>query len=236
MTDISKNIIRVSEQITTAARLHHRDPSSIKLVAVSKTKPADMIRQASASGLTHIGESFVQESVEKIAVLKDLDLCWHFIGPIQSNKTRQIAENFHWVHSVGSLKVARRLSNQRPVDLAPLNLCVQVNISGEASKSGVSPTDLSPRVEQILLLPRLRLRGLMSIPAPTEGIHSQREPFRKISDLLAETKLRFGTSVDDMQHLSMGMSADLEAAIAEGATLLRVGTAIFGRRDPVAKH
>lgn len=236
MTDISKNIVRIQQQIISAAKSHHRDPSTIQLVAVSKTKPATMIQQAYASGLTHMGESFVQESLDKIATLQELDLCWHFIGPIQSNKTRKIAENFHWVHSVDSLKVARRLSSQRPPDLGPLNLCVQVNISGESSKSGISPTDVYGLVEQILLLPRLRLRGLMCIPAPTEGINSRREPFRKLRNLLAEIKVKFGTRADDMQHLSMGMSADLEAAIAEGATLIRIGTAIFGCRDVGAKH
>jgi|TARA_Y100000310_G_scaffold324994_1_gene387747 hypothetical protein len=236
MTDISKNIMRVREQIGSAARLYHRDASSIQLIAVSKTKPAAMIQQAHACGLTHIGESYLQESLQKIASLKDLDLCWHFIGPIQSNKTRKIAENFDWVHSVDSLKVARRLSSQRPSALESLNVCVQVNISGEASKSGVSAADLGALVEQVLLLPRLRLRGLMSIPSPSEGINSQREPFRRLRELLAQTQAEFGTSTHDLQHLSMGMSADLQAAIAEGATLIRIGTGIFGRRDAAAEH
>lgn len=231
MTDISKNVTGVRQQIRSAAETYHRDPSDIQLIAVSKTKPASMIQQAYDCGLTRMGESFVQEALEKIAALRHLDICWHFIGPIQSNKTRKIAENFHWVHSVDSLKVARRLSRQRPADLAPLNLCIQVNISGEPSKSGVSATDLLPLVEQILRLPKLRIRGLMGIPAPATGISSQREPFRRLRDLLAEVKVRFSTASDDLQHLSMGMSADLEAAIAEGATLVRIGTAIFGRRD-----
>lgn len=236
MIDISKNIVRVQQQIISAAESYQRDPSTIQLVAVSKTKPATMIQQAHAGGLSHMGESFVQESLDKIAVLQDLDLCWHFIGPIQSNKTRKIAENFHWVHSVDNLKVARRLSSQRPPDLEPLNLCVQVNISGESSKSGISPTDVYRLVEQILPLPRLRLRGLMCIPAPTEGINSRRQPFRRLADLLAEIRVKVGTRADDMQHLSMGMSVDLEAAIAEGATLVRIGTAIFGCRDVGAQH
>lgn len=236
MADIAKNIIGVQQQISHTAQTYRRDPSSIRLIAASKTRPAAMIRQAYHSGLTHIGENFVQEALEKIALLHDLEICWHFIGPIQSNKTRKIAENFGWVHSVDNLKVARRLSSQRPADLDPLNLCVQVNISGESSKSGVSPAELRPLVEEILHLPNLRLRGLMSIPAPTDGINSQREPFKRLRDLLAEIKVELGTRADDMQHLSMGMSADLEAAIAEGATLVRIGTAIFGRRAAITQH
>ena len=236
MTDIAKNIVSVQRQISHTAQTYRRDPSAIRLIAVSKTRPAAMIREAYHSGLTHIGENFVQEALEKIALLHDLEICWHFIGPIQSNKTRKIAENFQWVHSVDTLKVARRLSNQRPADLDPLNLCVQVNISGESSKSGVSPADLGPLVEQILYLPNLRLRGLMSIPAPADGISFQREPFKRLRDLLEEIKVKLGTKADDMQHLSMGMSADLEAAIAEGATLVRIGTAIFGRRAAITQH
>ena len=236
MTDISKNILRLQQQISSAADTYHRDPGSIQLIAVSKTKPAAMIREAYACGLTHMGENFVQEALEKITDLQDLDICWHFIGPIQSNKTRKIAENFHWVHSVDSLKVARRLSSQRPAHLDPLKLCIQVNISGESSKSGVSPEDVYPLVEQILALPKLQLMGLMSIPAPTGGISFQREPFRRLRDLLAEIKAQFASASGDMQHLSMGMSADLEAAIAEGATLVRIGTAIFGHREPRPQH
>jgi len=241
MTDISNNIIRLQEQIRNAAITHHRDPSGIQLVAVSKTKPAAMIQQAYECGLTHFGENYLQEALEKINTLQYSDICWHFIGPIQSNKTRKIAENFHWVHTVDNFKLAQRLSKQRPAELGSLNLCIQVNISGESSKSGVLPTTLYPLVEQVLSLPKLRLRGLMAIPAPIDGINAQREPFRRLRDLLAETEIKLRAAnlqhlSMDLQHLSMGMSADLEAAIAEGATFVRIGTAIFGRREPKPKH
>ncbi|MCP1724003.1 pyridoxal phosphate enzyme (YggS family) [Pseudomonas citronellolis] len=191
---------------------------------MSKTKPAADIREAHAAGLDDFGENYLQEALGKQVELADLALTWHFIGPIQSNKTRPIAEHFHWVHSVDRLKVAERLSAQRPAHLPPLNVCLQVNVSGEASKSGCAPEELPALARAVAALPNLKLRGLMAIPEPTEDVAAQRAAFARLRELLTALNLGLDT-------LSMGMSHDLEAAIAEGATWVRIGTALFGARD-----
>lgn len=224
MSTIADNIGLVSERIRAAARAVQRDESSVHLLAVSKTKPAQAVREAYAAGMRDFGENYLQEALGKQAELTDLPLSWHFIGPIQSNKTRAIAENFAWVHSVDRLKIAQRLSEQRPADLPPLNICIQVNVSGEASKSGCTPADLPALAEAIQALPHLKLRGLMAIPEPTDDRAQQDAAFAAVRDLQASLDLGLDT-------LSMGMSHDLESAIAQGATWVRIGTALFGARD-----
>ncbi|MDG2966600.1 YggS family pyridoxal phosphate-dependent enzyme [Pseudomonas extremaustralis] len=224
MSTIADNIGQVSQRIRAAADAVQRDANSIHLLAVSKTKPAQALREAYAAGLRDFGENYLQEALGKQAELADLPLSWHFIGPIQSNKTRAIAENFAWVHSVDRLKIAQRLSEQRPADLPPLNICIQVNVSGEASKSGCTPADLPSLARAISALPRLKLRGLMAIPEPTEDRTEQDAAFAAVRDLQASLNLPLDT-------LSMGMSHDLESAIAQGATWVRIGTALFGARD-----
>jgi len=224
MSTIADNIGQVRQRIRAAADAVQRDANSIHLLAVSKTKPAQAVREAYAAGMCDFGENYLQEALGKQAELTDLPLSWHFIGPIQSNKTRAIAENFAWVHSVDRLKIAQRLSEQRPADLAPLNICIQVNVSGEASKSGCTPADLPALANAISALPRLKLRGLMAIPEPTEDRAAQDAAFAAFRDLQASLNLPLDT-------LSMGMSHDLESAIAQGATWVRIGTALFGARD-----
>ncbi|EPL11507.1 YggS family pyridoxal phosphate-dependent enzyme [Pseudomonas carnis] len=224
MSTIADNIGLVSQRIRAAADAVQRDASSVHLLAVSKTKPAQAVRDAYAAGLHDFGENYLQEALGKQAQLTDLPLSWHFIGPIQSNKTRAIAEHFAWVHSVDRLKIAQRLSEQRPADLPPLNICIQVNVSGEASKSGCTPADLPALATAISALPRLKLRGLMAIPEPTEDRAEQDAAFATVRDLQASLNLALDT-------LSMGMSHDLESAIAQGATWVRIGTALFGARD-----
>ncbi len=224
MSTIADNIGQVSQRIRAAADAVQRDASSIHLLAVSKTKPAQAVREAYAAGQLEFGENYLQEALGKQAELTDLPLSWHFIGPIQSNKTRAIAENFAWVHSVDRLKIAQRLSEQRPADLPPLNICIQVNVSGEASKSGCTPADLPALADAISALPRLKLRGLMAIPEPTEDRTQQDAAFATVRNLQASLNLPLDT-------LSMGMSHDLESAIAQGATWVRIGTALFGARD-----
>ncbi|OYU08245.1 MAG: YggS family pyridoxal phosphate-dependent enzyme [Pseudomonas sp. PGPPP1] len=224
MSTIADNIGLVSQRIRAAADAVQRDANSIHLLAVSKTKPAQAVREAYAAGMHDFGENYLQEALGKQAQLSDLPLSWHFIGPIQSNKTRAIAENFAWVHSVDRLKIAQRLSEQRPADLAPLNICIQVNVSGEASKSGCTPADLPALANAINALPRLKLRGLMAIPEPTEDRAAQDAAFATVRELQASLNLPLDT-------LSMGMSHDLESAIAQGATWVRIGTALFGARD-----
>ncbi|GIL04969.1 MAG: YggS family pyridoxal phosphate enzyme [Betaproteobacteria bacterium] len=223
-------LARVHERISAAARAAGREPSEIALLAVSKAFPAEAVIAAARAGQRRFGENYVQEAVEKIAQVRDmapdLALEWHFIGPIQSNKTRAIAERFDWVHSVDRLKIAQRLSQQRPPDRPPLAVLIQVNVSGEASKSGIAPAEASTLAHAVAGLPRLRLRGLMAIPEPEQDAARQRMPFARLRELL-EGLQREGLAVDT---LSMGMSADLEAAIAEGAKIVRVGTAIFGER------
>jgi pyridoxal phosphate enzyme (YggS family) len=224
MSTIADNVSQVDERIRAAALVAQRDPSTIGLLAVSKTKPAAALREAFAAGLRDFGENYLQEALSKQLELADLPLCWHFIGPIQSNKTRAIAEHFAWVHSVDRLKIAQRLSEQRPAELPALNICIQINVSGEASKSGCTPEDLPALAAAINLLPRLKLRGLMAIPEPTEDRAAQNAAFAAVSSLQHSLNLPLDT-------LSMGMSHDLEAAIAQGATWVRVGTALFGARD-----
>ncbi len=201
-----------------------REPATVGLLAVSKTQPAAAIRDAFAAGLRDFGENYLQEALDKQAELSELPLTWHFIGPIQSNKTKSIAEHFDWVHSVDRLKIAQRLSDQRPAELSPLNICLQVNVSGEASKSGCAPEELLQLAQAVAAMPQLRLRGLMCIPAPSEDPAEQRAAFARLRALRDELPLPLDT-------LSMGMSQDLEAAIAEGATWVRIGTALFGARD-----
>ncbi|HEF4759863.1 TPA: YggS family pyridoxal phosphate-dependent enzyme [Pseudomonas putida] len=224
MSTIADNISLVSSRIHAAILAAHRDENSVQLLAVSKTKPAQALREAYAAGLRDFGENYLQEALGKQLELADLPLIWHFIGPIQSNKTRAIAEHFDWVHSVDRLKIAQRLSEQRPVDLPPLNICIQVNVSGEASKSGCTPADLPALANAISTLPRLKLRGLMAIPEPTEDRAAQDAAFAAVQSLQASLNLPLDT-------LSMGMSHDLESAIAQGATWVRIGTALFGARD-----
>ncbi|MQU64472.1 YggS family pyridoxal phosphate-dependent enzyme [Pseudomonas sp. FSL R10-1350] len=224
MSTIAGNIAQVEARIRAAAEAVQRDVTSIHLLAVSKTKPAAALREAYAAGIRDFGENYLQEARAKQIELTDLPLSWHFIGPIQSNKTREIAEHFAWVHSVDRLKIAQRLSEQRPADLPPLNICIQVNVSGEASKSGCTPEDLPALAAAIQALPRLTLRGLMAIPEPTEVRAEQDAAFAKVRSL--QQSLNMG-----LDTLSMGMSHDLESAIAQGATWVRVGTALFGARD-----
>ena len=224
MSTIAGNIAQVEARIRAAAEAVQRDVTSVHLLAVSKTKPAAALREAYAAGIRDFGENYLQEARAKQVELADLPLCWHFIGPIQSNKTRDIAEHFAWVHSVDRLKIAQRLSEQRPAELPPLNICIQVNVSGEASKSGCTPADLPALANAISALPRLKLRGLMAIPEPTEDRAEQDAAFATVRQLQESLNLGLDT-------LSMGMSHDLESAIAQGATWVRIGTALFGARD-----
>lgn len=216
----------VRARIAQAAAEAGRDAADIVLLAVGKTFDAAAVRDLAACGQTAFGENYMQEALDKQADLLDLPLVWHFIGPIQSNKTRAIAEHFAWVHSVDRLKIAERLSAQRPPDLPPLEVCIEVNVSGEASKGGVAAAELPALADAVARLPRLRLRGLMAIPAPTPTQAAQRAAFRQVRELLEALRAR-GHGLDT---LSMGMSADLEAAILEGATVVRIGTALFGER------
>lgn len=224
MSTIAKNIAKVRTRIREAAQACGRDPESVGLLAVSKTKPAAAVREAHACGQRDFGENYLQEALNKQAELSDLALTWHFIGPIQSNKTRPIAEHFAWVHSVDRLKIAQRLSEQRPAQLPPLNICLQVNVSGEASKSGCAPEELPALAQAVSQLPNLRLRGLMTIPEPTSDVAQQHAACARLRQLRDDLNL-------ELDVLSMGMSDDLEAAIAEGATWVRIGTALFGARD-----
>lgn len=224
---MADNLSKVRARIAAATTRSGRVADAVQLLAVSKTKPVTMIRHAYAAGQRAFGENYVQEGVEKAAALADLDIEWHFIGPLQSNKTRVVAESFAWVHGVEREKIARRLSEQRPSHLPPINICLQVNISGESSKAGVAPDALAALAKAVSGLPAIRLRGLMAIPAPTTDPAAQRQPFARLRELL----LQLQNQHPDLDTLSMGMSADLEAAISEGATIVRIGTDIFGARD-----
>jgi PLP dependent protein len=230
MGSIGINLQEVKQRIAAACVGASRNANSVTLLAVSKTFGADAVREAYAAGQRAFGENYVQEALAKIEQLADLrpQIEWHLIGPLQSNKTRAVAEQFDWVHTVDRLKIAQRLAEQRPPGLPPLNLCLQVNVSGEASKSGVSPAELPALAHAVAALPRDRvvLRGLMGIPQPAEEAAAQRAPHARLRELL-HTLQHEGLVLDT---LSMGMSADLEAAVAEGATLVRVGSAIFGTR------
>ncbi|MBK8970820.1 MAG: YggS family pyridoxal phosphate-dependent enzyme [Hahellaceae bacterium] len=225
---IADNLQCVRSRIHEAALACGRDPASISLLAVSKMHPVAAIEAAFRAGQRHFGESYAQEAVEKVAELKALDgVIWHFIGPLQSNKTRPVAEHFDWVHSVDRLKIAQRLSDQRPAGLPPLNICLQVNIDHEGSKSGVAPEELAALAEAVNQLPQLCLRGLMCIPDPTRGDEALRQSFAAMQKLFETLR----THYPDLDTLSMGMSDDLDLAIAQGATIVRVGTAIFGQRN-----
>jgi len=216
----------VQARITRAVAEAGRDAAAVRLLAVSKTFDAAAVRELAACGQLEFGENYLQEALEKQAALADLPLVWHFIGPIQSNKTRAIAEHFSWVHSVDRLKIAERLSAQRPAGLPPLHVCIEVNVSGEASKGGVTVAELPALAGAVAALPNLQLRGLMAIPAPAPEMASQRAAFRQVREAFDALRARGHT----LDTLSMGMSADLEAAILEGATIVRVGTALFGER------
>ena len=230
MASIEAKLQQVRHRIADACARARRPVQSVTLLAVGKTFGADALRAAHAAGQRAFGENYVQEALAKLDALADLrsTIEWHLIGPLQSNKTREVAGRFDWVHSIDRLKIAQRLSEQRPDSLLPLSVCLQVNVSGEASKSGVAPEDLPALAAAVSTLPRLRLRGLMSIPEAVEGFEAQSAPHRRLRELL-ESLNRSGLALDT---LSMGMSADLEAAIAEGATIVRVGTSIFGERPP----
>lgn len=227
MTTIASTLQAVNARIAKAAKNAGRQPGEITLLAVSKTFPAERVREAWLAGQTAFGENYVQEALAKIHTLSDLPIQWHFIGPIQSNKTKLIAENFSWAHSVDRGRIAERLSRDRPESLPPLQICLQVNVSGEGSKSGVAPEQAAALAAAVARLPRLKLRGLMAIPAPTADPALQRGQFRLLRELLDQLKQQ-GLELDT---LSMGMSHDLEAAISESATIVRVGTAIFGVRS-----
>ncbi len=234
MSALQNNLIAIKERIHQAAKACGRSAQDIKLLAVSKTFPAEDVRDAHSYGQTCFGENYVQEGVAKVLELKDLrsSIEWHFIGPIQSNKSRDVAENFDWVHSIDRLKIAQRLNDQRPSNLPRLNVCIQVNISGESSKSGVQANDLIELCKHISGLPNLLLRGLMSIPEPTDDVVQQKQAHHELRQLLKILKSSEELDQSKMQldTLSMGMSSDIEAAIAEGSTMVRVGTAIFGKR------
>ncbi|MBY4676414.1 YggS family pyridoxal phosphate-dependent enzyme [Marinobacterium arenosum] len=227
MGSIAENIASVRESLAKSAAAAGRPVDGVTLMAVSKTRHADELRAVAAEGIRDFGENYLQESLDKIEALADMPLVWHFIGPIQSNKTRPIAEHFDWVHSVDRDKIGRRLAEQRPAGMAPLNICLQVNISGEQSKSGCLPEQLPALAEALDGLPNLRLRGLMAIPQATDDERAQRAVFARMRALLSELQQEH----PQMDTLSMGMSGDMAAAIAEGSTLVRIGTAIFGPRD-----
>ena len=224
--NVATNLHSIRQRISAAEKLANRDAGSVALLAVSKTKPDSLIRAAWNAGQRAFGENYAQEAEEKARRLADLSIEWHFIGPIQSNKTRGLAQTMAWVHSIDRLKIAQRLSDQRPEHLPPLNICVQVKLSDEPSKSGVASSELPILAEQIVKLPKLRLRGLMAIPAATADYPEQRRSFSKLQGLLFELQKQHPQA----DTLSMGMSGDLEAAVVEGSTLVRVGTDIFGAR------
>ena len=238
MSAIASNLQAVKARIAEAARAAGRLPASIQLLAVSKTWPLACVLEAAEAGQVAFGENYVQEGIDKATAIPqgyflrgavDRKLTWHFIGPLQSNKTRLVAEHFAWVHSIERLKIAERLSAQRPATLPPLQVCVQINVSGEASKSGCAPDEALALCQAIAALPNLQLRGLMAIPEPTDDLAAQRAPFRQLRQLYEHIRAA-GLPLDT---LSMGMSHDLEAAVAEGATIVRIGTAIFGERNYV---
>ena len=228
MNSINIRLEQVKQQIIQACRTYNRDPDSVQLLAVSKTRPEADIQAALQAGQTCFGESYLQEALVKIEKLNSFELEWHYIGRIQSNKTRPIAEHFHWVHSIDKAKQARRLNEQRPEQLPALNVCLQIKIDDEASKGGLTPQEAQKLIEMREQLPNLRFRGLMTLPAPRETLDEQRKPFKALRDLMEQLNRETGATMDT---LSMGMTSDLEAAIAEGATLVRVGTAIFGPRN-----
>jgi len=224
---IPQNIKTIREQIKQLEQKYARLPGSVQLLAVSKTRPIEDIRAAFTENQTYFGENYLQDALPKIDAIAEPAIEWHFIGPIQSNKTRQIAQNFHWAHTIDRLKIAQRLSEQRETKQNPLNICIQINSSGELSKSGIPAEKTLTLAKEISLLPNIHLRGLMTIPASTDDFEQQRQPFRLLRELKDEIQSH-GIALDT---LSMGMSNDMEAAIAEGATIVRIGTAIFGKRN-----
>jgi pyridoxal phosphate enzyme (YggS family) len=226
-TSVSANLVKVRKRIELACEAVGRAPNTVKLLAVSKTMPAQAVRDAFAAGQLAFGENYIQEGVDKIASLVDLPIEWHCIGPIQSNKTKLVAENFAWVHSIDRLKIAERLSAQRPPHLPPLQICLQVNVDGGSNKSGVAPAELLALAQAVAKLPQLQLRGIMTIPEPTETEAATRAVHHQAKSLFDNLKTA-GLAIDT---LSMGMTGDLEAAVAEGSTCVRVGTAIFGARQ-----
>ena len=224
--NVATNLHRVWQRISAAEQFADRHSGSVSLLAVSKTKPDELIRAAWDAGQRAFGENYAQEAEEKAQRLTDLNIEWHFIGPIQSNKTRGLAQTMAWIHSVDRLKIAQRLSDQRPADLPPLNICLQIKLSNEPTKSGIAPSELPALVQQVIKLPKLRLRGLMAIPAATSDYQEQRQAFNQLQTLLSELQKQH----PEVDTLSMGMSGDLEAAVVEGSTMVRVGTDIFGAR------
>jgi len=230
MANIENNTTSVQRRLQQAACDAGRNPEDILLLAVSKTRTSAQVKLALDSGLSSFGENYLQEALEKIEQLHGLGISWHFIGPLQSNKTRQVAEHFAWVHTVDRFKIAKRLSDQRPSDMPPLNICLQVNIDNEPSKSGFTPEQVIEATDGIASLPNLNLRGLMAIPKPSNVPAEQRQPFAKLRVLLEQINERLDNS-QKLDTLSMGMSGDLEPAIHEGATIVRVGTDIFGPRS-----
>lgn len=227
MKNPAKALIELRKRIGAAEQKYGRLPGSVKLLAVTKTKLIKDIYPAIDCGQTDFAENYVQEAIGKITAINDSRLIWHFIGPIQSNKTRAIAEHFHWVHSLDRAKIALRLNDLRPDHLPPLNICIQINICNEQSKSGILPDALRELLKVCTALPRLRLRGLMALPVPSENFDQQRAPFRRLRELFDELH----SSQPGLDTLSMGTSHDMEAAIAEGSTMVRIGTALFGPRD-----
>jgi len=223
---IEQNLARLRQEIRDCARKYQRDPDDITLLAVSKKQPPEALLAARRAGQSDFGENYLQEAQAKIEALAGEDCRWHFIGALQSNKTREVATYFDWVHTLDRARIARRLNDQRPEGLAPLSVCIQVNISGEASKSGVAPAELAALAETVAGLPRLVLRGLMTLPAPARDLAAQRRPFAELRAAFASLR----ANGHELDTLSMGTTADREAAIAEGATVLRLGTAIFGPR------
>jgi pyridoxal phosphate enzyme (YggS family) len=224
---VTENLAKISDLLTKAGKDAGRDDKPVRLLAVSKKQPLSSILAAASAGQRDFGENFVQEGLEKITASGRNDLVWHFIGHLQSNKTRPVAEHFDWVHTVDRLKLAERLSEHRPAEMPALNVCLQVNIDGETSKSGAAPEDILPLAQSIALLPRIKLRGLMCLPAVRSDFEAQREPFARLRELFA-TLQQDGLAVDT---LSMGMSGDFRAAIFEGSTIVRIGTAVFGARQ-----
>ena len=225
-TRIGQQLSAIKQQLRTLESRYDRRQNSVRLIAVSKTRNAEEIRAAAACQQLEFGENYVQEAIDKMAQLEDLHLSWHFIGPIQKNKTKMIAQHFDWVHSIDRDVIAARLSDQRPTHLEPLNACIQVNIDQEDSKSGVHPDNLTELAKHIAELPQLHLRGLMALPAPQQDFKQQRISFNKMHAL----QKQLHAAGFEMDTLSMGMSNDYAAAIAEGATMVRIGTAIFGPR------
>lgn len=228
---IASNIATVQSRVQRACNIFERNPASVGILAVSKTKPIAAIREAYAAGQRHFGENYAQELFEKVDANIGDDIAWHFIGPMQSNKTRGIAERASWVHSVDRVKIAKRLNDQRPTKAPPLNICIQVNIDDEPTKSGVSTTEVITLAKRIHELPHLKLRGLMAIPTPHADEARTRRSFQKVAELLSEINDLTEFKDTPLDTLSMGMSADLELAIAEGSTMVRVGTDIFGARE-----